>query len=125
MYFSVDNQSETDDSLLSVATPAAGRVEIHRTVRSGDAARMEPIDSLPVPAGSTVRLAPGGHHAMLLGLRGSLSAGDTVAVTLTFRDAGAVQVQAIVVSYADLEETLEGGPGPAGDRGAHEGHGTR
>ena len=53
-------------------------------------------EGLPLPAGETVALAPGGNHLMLLGVKEPLVAGDTVALTLTFEAAPAVEVTATV-----------------------------
>jgi periplasmic copper chaperone A len=41
-------------------------------------------DGLPLPAGQPVELKPGGYHVMLMDLKRSLKAGDTVAVSLVF-----------------------------------------
>jgi copper(I)-binding protein len=47
---------------------------------------MSAVDRLPLPAGKTVDLKPGGYHVMLMGLSGPLRAGDTVPLTLTIED---------------------------------------
>jgi copper(I)-binding protein len=41
--------------------------------------RMRPAEPLAIPAGQTVKLAPGGVHVMLSGLKRTLSPGDSVA----------------------------------------------
>ncbi|NIR46407.1 MAG: copper chaperone PCu(A)C [Gemmatimonadetes bacterium] len=107
MYFTVANHGETDDELLSVSTPVAGRAEIHHTYADGGMMRMEPVASLPVGAGEVVRLAPGGVHVMLLDLREPLWAGDRIEATLRFRTLGEVAVRARVVGYEEIEERLE------------------
>jgi hypothetical protein len=57
---------------------------------------MKQVDAVPVPAGETVELKPGGYHVMLIGLTKDLSAGDTLDVTLTFEPGGTVDVSAEV-----------------------------
>jgi copper(I)-binding protein len=57
---------------------------------------MQEVDEIPVPAGETVSLEPGGYHVMLLDLVAPLEAGDTIEVTLTFAEAGEVVVEAEV-----------------------------
>ncbi len=57
---------------------------------------MQPVDSVPVPAGETVELKPGGYHVMLLDVQKELVPGDTIEVTLTFELAGEVTVTAEV-----------------------------
>jgi periplasmic copper chaperone A len=77
--------SPTGGRLLSVSSPAAGIAEIHEMRMAGDVMRMRELpDGLPLPAGQTVELKPGGYHVMLMDLKRSLKAGDTVAVSLVF-----------------------------------------
>ena len=54
---------------------------------------MRPVADIPVPAGQTVRLRPGGLHVMLIGLTEPLRQGATVPLTLRFERAGEVTVQ--------------------------------
>jgi len=54
---------------------------------------MRPLDKgLSIEPGKTVKLAPGGHHLMLLGLKSPLKQGDKVPVTLEFEKAGKVKL---------------------------------
>ena len=57
---------------------------------------MQPVESIPVPAGETVELKPGGYHVMLLDVKKVLAVGDTIDVTLTFEKAGEVTTTAEV-----------------------------
>lgn len=102
-YFKIT--SENDDSLIgvSVSTDIADHAEIHEMVHSMDmsdesmdmsddgmhdgAMSMQQIDSLELPAGSPVRLAPGGYHIMLIDLAAPLVAGETFELTLDFATA--------------------------------------
>jgi copper(I)-binding protein len=68
--------------LVSVASPAAGVVEIHQMAMDGDVMTMRPVNGLELPAGKTVELKPGGYHVMLMDLKRPLKAGDVVSVTL-------------------------------------------
>ncbi len=104
MYFLVSNPGALDDSLIQISSPAAERAEIHRTLDHGGMMTMEPVGSLLIPAGATVRLAPGGHHVMLQNLTRTLAAGDTVTANLRFQRTGEVFIQARVVAYTQLEE---------------------
>jgi copper(I)-binding protein len=45
---------------------------------------MYPVDGVDLPAGKTVKLAPGGYHVMLMGLNAPLQAGRSIPVKLTF-----------------------------------------
>ncbi|WP_298095576.1 copper chaperone PCu(A)C [Brevundimonas sp.] len=87
----------TADRLVSVASPAANLVQIHESrIESGMMMMNELKEGLPLPAGETVALAPGGNHLMLLGVKEPLVAGDTVALTLTFEASPPVEVTATV-----------------------------
>ena len=49
-------------------------------------------DGLPIEAGKTAALAPGGNHLMLEGLKAPLKQGDKVPVRLNFEKAGKVDI---------------------------------
>ncbi len=107
-YFKIT--SENDDSLIgvSVSTDIAHHAEIHEVVHSMDmsdesmemsddgmhdgAMSMQEIESLPLPAGSPVRLAPGGYHVMLIDLVEPLQLGLTFDLTLDFETAADLTV---------------------------------
>ena len=84
--------SSADMTLVSATTPAAKIVEIHEMKHEGGMMKMAAVSRLPLPAGRTVELKPGGYHVMLMDLAQSLNEGDIVSMTLTFEDkAGAKQ----------------------------------
>jgi copper(I)-binding protein len=58
---------------------------------------MHRIDSLSVAAGASIELAPGGTHAMLVGLAAPLVAGAKIELTLVFATAGELTVEVPVV----------------------------
>lgn len=76
--------SPVDTALVSAASPVAGLVEVHAMSMDGGVMRMRAIPQLPLPAGKTVNLKPGGYHVMLMDLKGPLKEGETVPITLTF-----------------------------------------
>jgi copper(I)-binding protein len=78
--------SPADSTLVGVSSPVAKAAEIHTRAMEGGVMRMRAIDSLPLPAGKTVELRPGGYHLMLLDIRQPLKEGETVPVVLTFAD---------------------------------------
>jgi periplasmic copper chaperone A len=58
---------------------------------------MRPLaGGLPIAAGETVNLAPGGNHVMLEQLTRPLKAGEKIPLTLNFERSGARQVEAQV-----------------------------
>lgn len=70
--------------LIGVTTPLTKSAEVHNMTMENGVMKMFPVDGLEVPAGKTVRLAPGGYHVMLTNLQKPLNAGDKVPMKLTF-----------------------------------------
>lgn len=97
-YVEITNGGGADDALVGIATPAAGAPMLHQTVVTDGVASMPHAMSIPVPAGQTVELAPGGYHGMLMGLTTALKEGDSFPVTLIFETAGEVTVNVDVLS---------------------------
>jgi periplasmic copper chaperone A len=92
-YLTVDNKGSTADKLLGGSSPAAGKVEVHEMAMNNGVMTMRPLkDGLPIPAGKSVALAPGGYHLMLVELKTPLKKGDKIPVTLKFEKAGDVNV---------------------------------
>ena len=69
--------------LVGASSPVAGVVEVHEMAIKDNVMTMRAVDALPLPAGKTVELKPGGYHVMLIDLVKPLAKGDTVPVTLT------------------------------------------
>ena len=70
-------------ALVSVASPLAGRGELHSMSVEGGVMRMRPLGKIELPAGRTVKLAPGGLHVMLFDVRQPLKPGEKVPLVLT------------------------------------------
>lgn len=95
-FLTIRNTGATPDRLLSASSPIAGRVELHTMSMDGGVMRMRPVEAIPVPAGGTVQLAPGGLHIMLVGLAQPLVQGGRAPLTLRFERAGEVRVELAV-----------------------------
>lgn len=87
MYLTIVNRG-ANDRLVEVSTPRSGTAMVHATETLDGVARMRLVDALPIPAGATVALAPGGTHIMLDGMKAPLVAGEEVELTLRFAKAG-------------------------------------
>lgn len=92
-YLTITNNGALEDTLIAARTPAAARVEFHRTSIEAGMARMRPVEMLVVAPNSTVSAEPGGLHLMLMGLKAPLVEGTSVPLVLTFKSAGDVTVQ--------------------------------
>lgn len=74
--------------LVGVDSPAARTAEIHEMRHEQGVMKMRRREALELPAGETVKLAPGGLHIMLMDVKQPLVAGDEVALTLTIEQEG-------------------------------------
>jgi copper(I)-binding protein len=95
-YLTLHNMSTQPDRLLSVATPVAGKAEMHNHIMVGNVAQMRPVDAIEVSPGSPTVLQPGGLHLMLLDLKAPLKAGQSFPVTLVFEKAGRIETSVAV-----------------------------
>jgi periplasmic copper chaperone A len=92
-YLSIENKGSLPDRLLSGATNAARKIEIHEMALDKGIMTMRPIDGgLFIEAGKTVKFEPGGRHLMFIGLAAPFREGEQVSVSLTFEMAGMVTV---------------------------------
>lgn len=91
-FLTLRNGTQILYELRQVTSPAAERVEIHRSWFEGGVARMAPVDAIEVAAGATVSLEPGGLHLMLFGLEPT--AGERIPLRLRFSDGHVLEVAA-------------------------------
>jgi periplasmic copper chaperone A len=101
-YMTITNAGEGDDALVGVTSPKAEKVEMHQTKMGDDGVmRMRPVEhGIPVPAGGKVEFAPGGYHLMVMGLGEPLNEGSDLPLTLTFTEAGSVDLVVPVRGHA-------------------------
>jgi len=102
-YLSARNQGSQDDRLIGAASPAAARVEVHNgEIGTDGVMRMREIEAVPMPAGSTTGMKPGGgEHLMLMDLARPLVAGESFPMTLEFERGGKVEVRVAVEAPKD------------------------
>ena len=80
--------SSRDARLVGVSSPAAGSAEVHSMTMDGGTMRMRAVEALDLPAGTPVKLAPGGYHVMLFDLKKPLVARQKVPLTLVIEETG-------------------------------------
>lgn len=104
-YATFTSRARDGDWLVRVEAPGlATRAMLHgQTTNVVGQTSMEMLDSLPLPAGGRLVLAPGGQHVMLDGLLRQVSEGDVVPVVFVFRRAGRVTIPAMAVSPSDAQ----------------------
>lgn len=91
-YFTVANLGKTDVKVVGVSADVARRVELHTHIQDGEIMRMRHVKDIPVPAGGSVSLKPGGYHVMLMGLTRKLKEGETFPLTVMFDNGSKQQV---------------------------------
>ena len=93
-YFIISNATNTEDRLLSINTDVASAAEVHMSM--GDAngvMSMQMQEAVAIPAGESVDFKPGGLHVMLVNLTRDLKPGETITLTLNFKETGNVVVE--------------------------------
>ncbi len=95
-YIMLTNRGTEPDRLVAASTPAAGKAELHTTVRDGDVLRMREVPAIDLKPGDAVAFAPGGLHVMLFDVRDPLKVGQQFPLTLRFEKAGEQQVTVTV-----------------------------
>ena len=65
-YLTLTNNSEETITITRVSSPHYASVELHESVVKDGVARMRALEKLDIPAGTSMILAPGGKHLMLM-----------------------------------------------------------
>lgn len=111
-YLTVENTGDRADRLVSVASPASAKTELHTMQVEDGVMTMRLVeDGIEIAPGATLTLEPGGYHIMFIRPKAPFVQGETVPLTLTFAKAGAVDVELAISPI--------GAPGPAADPSAH------
>jgi hypothetical protein len=82
----IRNTGTGDIEITAFSSREFGDVSLHRTEMSDGVSRMREVPSLQVPASSSVELAPGGYHLMLMKPLAALREGQPVMVEMTAAD---------------------------------------
>ena len=85
-YLDSVNHDTVPRSLVGITTDAALAAEVHETMTHEGMTHMTPRTDLPIAAGTTRTMQPGGVHVMLVDLRRALAVGDSVRLRLRFSD---------------------------------------
>jgi periplasmic copper chaperone A len=85
-YFDLANKGARKRELVQALSPDCGTLMLHETVSLNGVDRMVMLHSLIVPAHGDIRFAPGGYHLMCLSPSADATPGNSVPVTLRFRD---------------------------------------
>ncbi|MEM9342620.1 MAG: copper chaperone PCu(A)C [Pseudomonadota bacterium] len=106
-YFSVTNTGSEDDRLIGIQADFP-KVSMHGTRKEDGVMSMFEVEAIDIPAGETVALEPGALHVMFMGLGGDpFEVGETIPATLTFENAGDVDVVFYVEPRGDGSEAID------------------
>jgi periplasmic copper chaperone A len=93
-YMKIRNSGGAPDRLLSASSSVCGVVELHEMSMMNDVMEMSPVESIAIPANSTVELKVGGLHVMCIDKQVDFSPGARYSLTLNFETSGAITVEA-------------------------------
>ena len=97
VYVSVQNLGKTPDQLVSAASTASQRAELHTMSMQDNVMKMREVPNIEIKPSEKIVMAPGhGFHIMLMGLKQPLKTGDKLPLTLRFKNAGAIDMQVTV-----------------------------
>lgn len=91
-YFDFNYDYKVPDRIISVVSPAFKRVEMHDSVTDSGMKKMVKLDTLDLPAKSSIKFAPGGKHLMLFDPTKTLKAGELIKVTFVFAQRDPIDV---------------------------------
>jgi periplasmic copper chaperone A len=94
LYFVIENNSETADTLYQVDSDLAERVEIHETYSEGEMMGMRKVDFIVIEGQGSFELKPGAHHIMLMKLKKDIKDGDKGEFVLHFKQDGEIKITA-------------------------------
>lgn len=89
-YFTAQNNGRGDVAITGATSEACGMLMIHQSKATGGMSSMDMVESVKVPAGGSVKFAPGGYHLMCE--EPKLKIGAKVPVLLHLSDGGTVAV---------------------------------
>lgn len=97
-FFTIENGTALNDSLLSVESDVTDDTQMHESFEMEDGMMgMRPVGLIPVGAGEKVELKPGGLHIMIIQPYKDIAEGDSVHFTLTFVELGDMEIALPVV----------------------------
>jgi copper(I)-binding protein len=81
-YFTAVNSTRDDIAITGAQSDGCGMLMIHQSRNKGGMSGMDMLDKVIIPAGGTVKFAPGGYHLMCTDPTAKLKIGARVPVVL-------------------------------------------
>ncbi|MDP1545633.1 MAG: copper chaperone PCu(A)C [Anaerolineales bacterium] len=102
-YMMLANGTAQDVELIGASSDAATAVEVHLSQMGADGVmQMMKQEAVGIPAGKMLELKPGSYHIMLIGLKQELKVGDSLTLTLHFKNSGDITLTVPVKDAADM-----------------------
>ncbi len=108
-YMTISNQTGTNDQLLGATSEVCSVAELHEMyMKENDVMGMRQVEGgvIDIPNGETVELKAGGLHVMCLDKVRALELDEEIPITLTFANAGDMEVTAVIRESA-MEDGME------------------
>ncbi|ATW04249.1 copper chaperone PCu(A)C [Sphingopyxis sp. BSNA05] len=96
-----------DVELVGVTSDDVLRLEMHETTEENGMMSMEKLTSIPVPAGKTVKLEPGGKHLMIWGVGEGSKKRGLLTMTLIYSNDDRIEIDAVVRKVGDPAPVTE------------------
>jgi copper(I)-binding protein len=85
-YMRIFNHQAREITIVSLESKSFQSIEIHQSLETDGLMSMRPVDTLSIPAGGSLELAPGGFHLMMMNPLEQLLPGKKITVTLHYQD---------------------------------------
>lgn len=115
-YVQITNSGSHDMQLAGASSDRTERIELHTIDRTSGVARMKEVETINIPSNKKVALEPGGYHLMMINIKEPFKEGETVPLTLQFKDA-----EPVTVDFEVKPITFQ--PNESGPHGHGSGHG--
>lgn len=89
-YFTLSNKTDHPYVLVGASSPGCGSLMLHQSALRNGQEHMAMVQVVAVPMHGFVKFSPGGYHLMCIKPTDEMKPGNSVPVTLTFKDGATV-----------------------------------
>jgi hypothetical protein len=100
MFMTINNPSLNTYSLIRVESDVSEHVELHQHKNVNGMMQMGQVENIEIAAQGNTKLAPGGYHVMLIGLKNDIAVGQNVDMVLNFKDGSKKNIKVPVQKIA-------------------------
>ncbi len=105
-FLQLNNHGDKEDALIAAESPISKHIELHNHIMKDGVMKMVKVAEISVPANGSVALKPGSFHLMIFNPTQTLKQGDRFPVTLTFKNAGKVEVDMAVENKGHMQKHM-------------------